>query len=860
MDDSPLKAGASISHYRILSKLGAGGMGEVYLALDTKLNRKVALKILPGELSANAQRMRRFVQEAQAAAALNHPNIAHVYEIGEVEHMHFIAMEFIDGQTLRELIYEKRFELNTLLRYLQHVAGGLAKAHAAGIVHRDLKPDNIMVTRDGHAKILDFGLAKLIEGRGDPATGRRGEDAVTDEANTLIAVSPHHRVSASDHPGTSPGIIMGTIGYMSPEQALGKINEIDERSDIFSFGCILFEAITGRRVFDGEDALDSLHKIVHAPTPRIKEFRDDAPDELQRILRRCLAKDADKRYQTIKDVAIELKELRDELKPKEVDTDERLLDDDSKAFAEAQPTQILSPGTNEKLSAISTRESAEVSPGSQKQRRKAPVIVGVVVSAVLIAGIYALVSHFRAVGGGVVINSIAVLPFANQSGDPDTEYLSDGLTESITNSLSQLSNLKVIPSTSVAHYKTKGVEAIAAGKELGVRAILTGKILQRGDNLTVSAALIDVQDNKQLWGDQYTRKVADALSVQQEISREISERLRTKLSNEDQKQLIRRDTTNAEAYGFYLKGRYYWNKRTAENLRKAMEQFQLATDKDPNYALAYVGLADCYVVLGDYTGTPTSETIPHAKAFAERALQLDASLAEGHATLGFVAQNLWQWQTAEEHFKRAINLNPNYATAHQWYSLSLLEMGRFAEALTEIKHAQELDPISVIISNNVANDYLALGDLNSSMEQSKRLIDLDPNYPRGHEALGSAYLKQHRYPEAIAELLKAINLSPTDSVLQRDLGFTYGVSGKRAEALNILNQLQALYEKQEAFGADVAGVYAGLGDKDKAFEWLEKDYQARNGRLARVRWNTPFDPLRSDPRYADLLRRMGLEP
>jgi tetratricopeptide (TPR) repeat protein len=348
--------------------------------------------------------------------------------------------------------------------------------------------------------------------------------------------------------------------------------------------------------------------------------------------------------------------------------------------------------------------------------------------------------------------------------------------------------------------------------------------------------------------------------VQQEISREISERLRTKLSNEDQKQLTRRDTGNAEAYGFYLKGRYYWNKRTAENLRKAMEQFQLATDKDPNYALAYVGLADCYVVLGDYTGAPTRETIPHAKAFAERALQLDSSLAEAHATLGFVAQNLWQWQTAEEHFKHAIELNPNYATAHQWYSLSLLEMGRFAEALTEIKRAQELDPISVIISNNVANDYLALGDINSSMEQSKRLIELDPNYPRGHEALASAYLKQHRYPEAIAELQKAINLSPADSVLQRDLGFTYGVSGRRAEAVNILNQLQALYEKQEAFGADVAGVYAGLGDKDKAFEWLEKDYQARNGRLARIRWNTPFDPLRSDPRYIDLLRRMSLEP
>ncbi len=744
MDDSPLKAGASISHYRILSKLGAGGMGEVYLALDTKLNRKVALKILPGELSANAQRMRRFVQEAQAAAALNHPNIAHVYEIGEAERMHFIAMEFIDGQTLRELTHDKTVELKKLLRYLQHVAGGLAKAHEAGIVHRDLKPDNIMVTRDGHAKILDFGLAKLIEGRGDGKTRRRGEgetrghgeEAVTDEANTLIAASPSLPVPPSPPlpvipSGTSPGIIMGTVGYMSPEQALGRINEIDERSDIFSFGCILFEAITGHRAFDGGDALDSLHKIVHAPTPQIKEFRDDAPGELQRILRRCLAKDADKRYQTIKDVAIELKELRDELKAEEVDTDERQLGNDSSTSSDAQPTQILRPGTDEKLSALSTRESAEVLSGSQRQRRKAPLIIGVVVSAVLVAGILAVVSHFRAVDQGRVIDSIAVLPFVNQNSDPDTEYLSDGLTESITNSLSQLSNLKVIPSTSVAHYKAQGVEAIAAGKELGVRTILTGKILQRGDNLTVSAALIDVQNNKQLWGDQYTRKVADALSVQQEISREISERLRTKLSNEDQKQLTRRDTGNAEAYGFYLKGRYYWNKRTAENLRKAMEQFQLATDKDPNYALAYVGLADCYVVLGDYTGAPTRETIPHAKAFAERALQLDASLAEAHATLGFVAQNLWQWQTAEEHFKRAIELNPNYATAHQWYSLSLLEMGRFAEALTEIKRAQELDPISVIISNNVANDYLALGDMNSSMEQSKRLIDLDPELSPG---------------------------------------------------------------------------------------------------------------------------------
>jgi serine/threonine protein kinase/Flp pilus assembly protein TadD len=825
--------GTKLGRHEIRSKIGEGGMGEVYLAEDTGLHRRVALKILPIDLASNSDRLRRFEQEATAAAALNHPNIAHIYEIGESDGVHFIAMEFIDGQTLRAAVHGGQHDLAKLLRYLQRVAEGLAKAHAAGIVHRDLKPDNLMITRDGHAKILDFGLAKLIE------QSKPGRISAEEMSAMLTARRPQHSL---------PGTVLGTVGYMSPEQAQGRVDEIDQRSDIFSFGCILFEAATRQRPFEGKDALDSLHNIVHAPTPQIKDLNPTAPDELQRIVRRCLAKDPDERYQTIKDVAIELKELRRELA-------------ESLRSAEAARSSGSSATDDQALSATTARRPAQFSTASGTayiEKIKQHKLALAVVLLVVIAAVIGLTAYLRARHTEVAIDSIAVLPFVNQNGDTDTEYLTDGLTESIINNLAQLANLRVIPSTSVSHYKTKQSEPLAVGKELGVRVILTGRILQRGDNLMISTSLIDVRENKQLWGQQYNRPLADALAVQQEISREISERLRTRLSGEEQRQLTKRDASNPEAYSFYLKGRYYWNKRTAENLDKAREQFQQAADEDPKYALAFAGLADYYVIIGDYAGTPTGEAIPKAKAFAERALQMDGSLAEAHTTLAFADAQLWQWENAEEEFKHAIKLNQNYATAHQWYSLTLLEMGRFAEALAEIKQAQELDPVSVIISNNVANDYLAIGDVSSATEQSKRLIDLDPNYPRGYEALASAYLKQGRYPEAIAELQKARALSPGDRLLLRDLGYSYAVSGKRAEALAMLKLLQQDYEKQKVFGADVAAVYVGLGDKDQAFAWLEKDFQARSSRLARIRWNVPFDSLRSDQRFADLLRRMGL--
>jgi serine/threonine protein kinase/tetratricopeptide (TPR) repeat protein len=830
----PLDAGTKIGRYEIRSKIGEGGMGEVYLAEDTKLQRRVALKILPGDVAANKNRMRRFNQEATAAAALNHPNIAHVYEIDEIEGQHFIAMEFVEGTTLREKIHREQTELKKLLRYLQQVTEGLTKAHAAGIVHRDLKPDNVMITRDGYAKILDFGLAKLTERTKPP-----GIEASPEEAPTAVMRQPL----------STPGLVMGTVGYMSPEQAQG--HPIDHRSDIFSFGCLLYEAATGQRAFESESTIDTLHKIVHAPVPLVKDVNPAAPADLTRIVRRCLAKDPDERYQSIREAAIELRELRRELEGAgELETTVAPSSVGSTVVSETSREATASTVPRSTVPA----SSAEYIVTGIKQHKLATVIV----LAALVLGGVGLAAYLHARNTEVAIDSIAVLPFLNQNREPETEYLSDGLTESIINNLAQLPNLRVIPTASAFRYKGKDIDPLAAGKQLGVRAILTGRMMQRGDNLIISAALVDVRDNKQLWGEQYNRKVADALAVQQEISREISERLRTKLSGEEQRQLIKRDTRNPEAYAFYLRGRYYWNKRTAENVRKAMEQFQQAADKDPNYALAYVGLADCYLLLELYVGTPASETLPKTKAFAERALQLDDSLAEAHTSLAYAYDGLWQWEKAEQEFKRALELNPSYPTAHQWYCLFLLGEGRFDEGLAEARRAQELDPLSLVIGQIVAIAYLARGDVNSSIEQSRKVIDLDPNYARGHEGLGLAYLKQGNFSEAIAELLKAVELSKRERRPLSELGYVYAISGKRTEALAILKELGAKYERHEALGADFASVYAGLGDKDQAFAWLEKDFQARSGLLSRTRWWVSFESLRSDPRYADLLRRMGL--
>src|SRR5256886_5239613 len=664
-----LISGTRLGRYEIRSKIGEGGMGEVYLAEDTRLHRNVALKILPADLASNQDRMRRFEQEATAAAALNHPNIAHIYEIGEVDALNFIAMEFVDGVTPRQCIHDGQTDLTKLLRYLQHAAEGLAKAHAAGIVHRDLKPDNIMVTRDGHAKILDFGLAKLIEPQQSSATSGEASEQATAILQQL----------------STPGVVLGTVGYMSPEQAQGKTKEIDHRSDIFSFGCILFEAATGRKAFEGKDAIDSLHKLVHAPTPQIKEFNPGAPDELQRIVRRCLAKQPDERYQTIKDVAIELKELRRELESAAVDptTSPAVLGEiTSPLSTDANLRQSLNAASRAAPASLSTRASEYI--GAGIKQHKLATVISVVVLAV---GIVRLAAYLHARSIDIPIDSIAVLPFVNESGNSDIEYLSDGMTESLIDSLSQLPHLSVKARSSVFRYKGKEADPQQVASELSVQAILNGRVVQRGDQLTLYLSLVDGRNGNQIWGDHYDRKLTDLISLQSEIARDVSSKLRVKLSSADEQRLTKSYTANTEAYELYLRGRYHVFKMKLSEAQTGISYFQRAIEIDPNYALAYVGLANAYRSFA-LSGDMPAEFFPKAKAAAQRAVEIDDRLAEAHAVLGFtIFWYDWNWKEAENQLKRALELNPNSADAHWFYATFLSSMGRNSEALNEIGRA-----------------------------------------------------------------------------------------------------------------------------------------------------------------------------
>ena len=481
-------------------------------------------------------------------------------------------------------------------------------------------------------------------------------------------------------------------------------------------------------------------------------------------------------------------------------------------------------------------------------------VVGVVLITILGVGSYLYYGR----SSSAQIQSIAVMPFTNDSGNADVEYLSDGMTETLIKSLSGLPGLDVKPRSSVFRYKGKDTDLQTIGKELNVQAILTGRVAQRGDQLSLSLELVDVQKNSVIWTEAYQRKQSDLVSLQGDIAKDVSTKLKAKLSGAEESKVTNASTADTEAYQAYLKGRYYWNRRTSLNIHKAIEQFKFATDRDPNYALAFVGLADCYAVLNEYAGTPTSETVPQAKAFAERALALDPQLAEPHTTLAFVHEHLWQWAEAEDEFKRAIQLNPNYPTTYHWYSIFLKSLGRNDDAAAAIKRAQELDPLSSVIAVNISRLYQVQNDHPTSVQNSLKIIELDPNFGPAYQYLGLSYLKLGRNDEAVAALEKAVELTNRSGITLGDLGYVYGVTGNRAQALAAIKELETKYLQSEAIGQYIAAVYAGLGDKDKAFEWLEKDFQVRNGKLAEIRWQLQFDDLRGDPRYKNLLKRMNL--
>jgi len=840
----PLAPKTQIDRYEIRSLLGAGGMGEVYLAQDTSLNRRVALKVLPPEVASNHDRMRRFKQEASAAASLNHPSIAHIYEIGESNGLNFIAMEYVAGLTLRTKIHEDGEELPKLLRALQHVAEGLAKAHDAGIVHRDLKPDNVMITSDGHGKILDFGLAKLLE------------KSVNSDSVSVSTEDP----TRLQH--STPGVILGTAGYMSPEQAQGKTKEIDHRADIFSFGCILFEAVTRRRAFSGTDTIDTLNKIIREPPPSISQFNPTAPADLQRIVRRCLAKDPNERYQNIKDVAIELKDIRRELQESAIETSSSS-SSEAKMLWNSEATVIQNPSastTTAPQSSPSTRaSSAEFIVNEIKRHKFATVLVVALVLVVGVAAAFGIRSYWHAGSTEVAVESIAVIPFVNQNHDAGVDWISDGLTESIINNLTQLPNLKVIARSSVFRYKGRADDPLAIGKELGVRAVLTGRLMQRDDAMLISVELVDIRDNKQLWGEQYERKLADMLSVQREIAREITSNLRPTLSGVDRSRMDKQYTANPEAYELYLKGRFFWNRRTPDDFKKAITFFDQAIAKDPNYALAYSGLADAYTLLIVYSNEPPRELMPLAKTAALKALELDDKLAEAHASYGqIVAYYDYEFAAAEKHYRHALQLNPNYATAHQWLAEHLSTVKRFDEALAEIDRALELDPLSLIMNRSYADILVDARRYDEAIEQYKKTIELDPNFVTAYYFLGRAYEAKGMHDQAVAQFDKTGQISglPRDALVE--VNEAYAESGWKAYLQATLSQFLKQPPRREFPPFVIAAYYARLGQKDEAIAWLQRAYEERDFRMTMISVSFEFDSVRSDPRFVALVQKIGL--
>jgi len=803
--------GRQLDYYQILSLLGAGGMGEVYLAEDTKLDRKVALKLLPAEVTQDTGRLRRFVQEARAASALNHPNIITIHEVGEVDGIRFIVTEFIDGQTLRRHMAGGRLKAPAALDIATQIASALNAAHAAGITHRDIKPENVMVRRDGLVKVLDFGLAKLTE---------RPAAAVDTEAATMIKAN------------TDPGTVLGTPQYMAPEQARGL--EVDARSDVFSLGVTLYEMVAGQPAFAGATASDVIVAILDREPAMLAQYAPGIPHELERIVSKALRKDREERYQTVKDLLLDLKSLKRELEV----ADFRARSADS--------------GNGSSKSAIesSATSSAEYLVNSVRQHK----IVSAVVSLMLMALVGFALWMWAGRGGEKAIDSIAILPFDNVGADPNTEYLSDGIPETLINSLAQLPNLRVIPRSTAFSFKKTDLLPHKIGEKLGVRAVLTGKVTQRGDSLIIQADLIDVERDSTMWGDRYDRKIADILAVQEEISREVAEKLRLRLSGAEREQLAKRSPRNTEAFHLYLIGLNYWNKNTEDSLNKAIEYYQQAIDKDPNYALAYAGLADCY----RYTELlPPRERKLKAKEAALKALKIDDSLPDAHTVLAVIRYQFdWDWAGADEEFKRVIKLNPNHAAAYNEYGWYLMYVGRQTEALEQLKQAQKLDPLSRTIPVDLQAPLYFAGQYDLSIEGSRKAMKMDPNFYLPHYTLGIALVQKGEFAEGIAELQKTRALEDQPWIVGA-LGYSYAVSGKRGEAKKLIDELKELSKQRYVPPYSIGIIYAGLGEKDEAFDWLEKAYADRSPWLVWLKVDPMLKSLRSDPRFTAVLRRVN---
>jgi serine/threonine-protein kinase len=797
--------GQLLLHYRVVEKIGEGGQGTVYKVFDTTLDRPAVIKVLPPDLTDSASNLVRFEREAKLASSLDHPNICTIFGLHKVGDVQFIAMQYVEGRNVREIVDGRPLDLRRALSIAIQVTDALAAAHSRGIVHRDIKARNVMVTRTGTVKVLDFGLAKLIE-------------------------SP--QAVSSDPQVTELGVPYGTSTYAAPEQAQGL--KADHRADVFSTGVLLYEMLAGTWPFRGKTALDVRYAVVyHKPKPIVEARGEDTPAlrRIQEILDKALAKAPEDRYQKIESMRSDLQELLREI---DVDTTAgNTLPDTTTVTA---TPKLLTP----------------------KAFWTTPRKIAAAAVALLAIVAFSLIA-FRPRQSGAsdsTINSLAVLPFTNS--DPNSEYLSDGITESLIDSLSRVPNLKVKSSSTAFHYKGRETDPKKIGRELGVHALLSGTVSQVGDDLSVSVELIDVRDDSHIWGERYSRKVSEVVALPQQISRDVSQRLSSRADNMDHAQLTRNYSPDSEAYRLYLQGRYNWNKRTVEGLQNGIEYFGKAIQRDQDYALAYAGLADCYLLLNVYNVTSADDSYPKAEAASRKALSINESLAEAHTALGFVTYRYHlKWAEAEEHFKKAIALNPNYATAHQWYASYLAASGRLNEAVVEAKTAHELEPFSLTIYSDYIRSLYYAGRLDEARTESLKLLETDPSFARAHYELGLVLEEEGKLEEAITEFKLGLKQLPDNVTALSALGHTQARAGRKAEAEKVIAKLQELSKRQYVSPFQTAIVYAGMDERKLALDWLEKSREERFNWLPFIMVDPVFKNLREEARFVELAKSLG---
>jgi serine/threonine-protein kinase len=761
--------GKTISHYKIIEKLGEGGMGEVYLADDLKLDRKVAIKFLPEHLTKDKENVERFEREAKAAASLNHPNIVTIHEIAEENDQTFIVMEYVEGKLLRDVINEYKMELDKIIDVITQISEGLSKAHKAGIVHRDIKPENIIIDNDARVKILDFGLAKL-----------KGVSKLTKDSSTL-----------------------GTVNYMSPEQIQGK--DVDQRSDIWSVGVVLYELLTGEVPFKGEYESSVHYAILNEEPKLLKDIKAKYSFDIGKLLER----EPNKRFQSCREVLREL-------------------------------------------------DNINISGPKKRKPKNVYIVFGVIVITILI--ITSAFFIFYQEDEDKTIKSLAVLPLENLSNDPTQEYFVDGITDVLISELAQISVLKVISRTSVMQYKGIHKSLTKIAEELNVDAIVEGAVYTDGEKVRISTQLIRAADDRHLWAEKYEYDITNIFSLQTEVAQAIAGAVEVQLTDQETTRITTVRHVDPETYQLYLKGRYHWNERTEEGILKAIDYFKHAIEKDSNYAVAYAGLADCYVIEPTYHMALPNEAFPKARAAALRALEIDDKLAEAYTSLAGVRHSYdWAWSDAETLFKKAISLNPNYATAHHWYAELLSMLGRHEEALREIKRAIELDPLSPIINMQRAYVYYASREYGQAIKQFKKALELHPNFYVNHEILAYTYSYMNMHEEAIraAQKANALSENPRNIIA---LGYVYAMAGKKDKALQILDSMMKLSnQKLIQIAVYIALLYISLNDNDHAFHWLEKAYEQRDYWLTLAKVEPRFDPVRSDPRFIELLKKIGLD-